>query len=118
MERREAPGRIAAPLQAGCVACRDGPRGPPSHPRQYPQSPGDRRCRGARGQQRRPLRLPGLHRDVIVGHRTPLRHQTPRSTTPSMSKASTNIRVPKQAGITFFPRPARTKRRACVSLAA
>jgi hypothetical protein len=31
--------------------------------------------------------IPGLHRGRIVGRRTLCRHQTSRSTTPSMNKA-------------------------------
>jgi len=64
-----------------------GLRGPPAHPRQDLVTEA-RRLRGARGQWRRPLRLPGLH------HGTRCRRAAPCSAiatslemTPSASKA-------------------------------
>jgi hypothetical protein len=47
------------------------------------------------------LRLPTLHRDAVVGHRTSLRHPTPLKTTPSMSKAAEIINAVFRAGISL-----------------
>ena len=38
----------------------------------------------------------------IVGGRALLRHPTPRSTTPSVSKAANRISPPERAGISFY----------------
>ena len=57
------------------------------------------RLRGARARCGRGPAPPGAPRgDVIVGHRTSLRHPTPRSTTPSMSEAVRMISANSERG--------------------